>query len=272
VRLTEPQGITADNEFTFRLPSRSPIIIAADEALPVALRLALAASPARLVKPDDPSANVRAVLAEMANATLDKPSVTLVDDGPPVAKGTAVRVTAGSLAADGLDLEHAVCDAGPAIRASERSGGLIPLLEAGDAVLAALDVSNAKAGRLLVSRAIFGRDSTVANRPAFAILLSRAVRQLAGWDPLPRSLPADRAVVDPVWLYHTSATAGPEGVIVAPGDREGSDLGRDESMAAAQPGVEPAAGRLYAVSQLMLLFALILLLVETALHARGRIV
>jgi hypothetical protein len=269
--LTEPQGIEADNELEFRLPNRPPIVVAADESLPTALRLALAASPARLVKPNDPTAGVSAFISRAGRPTSGKPAVVLMDSGPPIERGSVVQVAAATPATDGLDLERAVCDAGRAIPRPDHPGGFAALLQAGEAVLAALDVSDPKAGRLLLSQALFGRGSTAPNHPAFAILLSRAVRQLGGWDPLPCSLPAGRAVVDPVWLYRASASTGP-GLIVAPGDRDGSDLNRDTDSASARPQTGLATTAAYAISQLMLLLVLVLLLVETALHARGRVV
>jgi hypothetical protein len=149
----------------------------------------------------------------------------------------------------------------------------IALVEVADAsartILAAIDEPMSGPARLRLGTALFGDRATVSDRPAFPILLSRAVRRLAGWAPPPFAVSAERAAVDPVWVCDVERARA---TLTAPGDRRASDSHRTAPDTPAAGAFGSTSVSMLTVSQLMLVLALILLVLEAVLHARGRIV
>jgi len=265
--VVETGGIPADNRLTVRLPIRDDIVIAAAANLPTSLRLALESGPARLTGPDHPNAAIRAVRAAADTESRTRPEVVLITDGAAVPGGSPVLIVQDAALTDGLSLEDAVCGAGPGLVPPVDADRFTPLLTGGGAVLAALDEATPAHPRLLLSTALFTDEATVPNHPAFAMLISRSVRRLAGWgDPL-APIPVERVWSDPTWAHAIDTTVGS---VRIPGSRTASDLSGGEHTAARATPM--ADGRWLTASRIMLLLALLLVVIDTLLHVRGRIV
>ena len=167
---------------------------------------------------------------------------------------------------EGLDFEQAVPGAGPVIDivSEDDTSRTTPLLTVDGDVAAVLWESPTQR-RIYVSTGLADAAGLSCARPAFAVFVARAVRYLAQWPDMPMVLTAAQAVQDPV-LVDGSAAA----VQIVPGDGEfdasvvvSSD---DTAALAAVGGSGSSSPYLW-----LLLLALAALMVDIALHLRGRI-
>lgn len=262
LELMPDDDLPADNRLALRLPRRAPIRARLAPSTPPPLRVLFESDPAVLVVADD-AAHDLDVLTGALPPELTRPAVIVVEGGPPVAAGAALEIDADSPLARGLAFDGRCAARGTALPA-------VPPLEplARTAAGQPLAAHGTLAGRpvLLLAPALLSEDAAACRHPAFAALLLRAVRRVAGWEDEPLVWPAARAATDPLW----PARRGHGGPLVSvSGSRADSDLART-------PPVEPPVGappgrRRPAAFELLLAAALALLLVEAALHARGRI-
>jgi len=230
-RLNPPDGRPADDTATFRVPLRTPVRVCGKDAVPEALRAALSADPSVQWSEGECTVELR------------------VGDGPSVAGGTPVS-------AGDHDFENAVCGNGRGIAST---AGARILLRAGESVLVASMADPSP--QLIVSDALWGEGSDVLARPALAMMLVRALRALAGWDDDPVTVPAERAVDDPLWVLD-------DAVMTMPGSRTASPV------ASAKAELQTAEVRRSwwpSLTTALLGLAFVAFLVEAALHARGRI-
>lgn len=230
-RLSPPDGRPADDTATFRVPLRTPIRVCGDDAVPDALRAALTATPSVQWTDTECSVELR------------------VGDGPPITGGTPIR---GS----DHDFENAVCGNGRGIAPTADAR---ILLQAGEGVLVA-SVGGPRP-QLLLSDALWGDGSDVPARPALAVMLVQTLRTLAGWDDDPVTVPAERAVEDPLWALGDAVTT-------MPGSRTASAVA---PAIAESPKGEVRRSWWPSLTAALLGLAFVAFLVEAALHARGRI-
>ena len=264
VTLRPGDALDADNRCAFHVPLRAPIRVGVDGVIPDVLRIAMQADRsvtiAGTVGDDDAD-----VVVGRARAALGRPAVILSDDGPEVSAGQPITVADTSPLLAGLDFTDATCGSGGSLGAPD--GAARPLLTAGDAIVAAVS-NGGPAPRVYLSSALTAADADVGRRPAFAILVARALRFLAGWDDDPLVLAPQRVVEDPLWARRRDHD-GP--VVGMPGSRRASDLSRAgvTDVEAVPPGSGRWAGPPLYVAVLILAVGLFLL--EAVLHARGRI-
>jgi hypothetical protein len=263
IELSPADALAADSRAQLRWPLRTAVRVATHGTLPLALRVLLEADPAVDIVEVGDEHDVVVVGAD-GDERADLPTIVIRQDGRQVEAGEPVRVFGESALAGDLDFESGTCGSGAALvtRDDERV-----LLKADDAVLALL--SGRRDGRrLLLSSALVADEADVCRRPAFAILMSRVLREFAGWyDPIV-AVPADRLPDDPLWPRRM---AGAGRVQSAPGSRLASDVSLEPLP---QPALAEPSSRRWsspALFELLMAGALVLMLLEAVLHVRGRI-
>ncbi|UCG16970.1 MAG: VWA domain-containing protein [Phycisphaerales bacterium] len=264
VTLSPNDALEADSRGVFHVPLRAPIRVGVEGSVPEVLRIAMEADRAVTIAGDVGDGDVDVVVGRARPAS-GRPAIIISDDGPEVSAGQPITVAGKSPLLAGLDLTDATCGSGASLGALD--GDARPLLTAGDEVVAAISTDGALA-RVYLSSALTAADADIGWRPAFAILVARALRSLAGWDDDPLVLAPQRVVEDPLWARRQDH-GGP--VVGMPGSRRASDLSRAgvTDVEAVAPGSGRWAGPpLYAT---VLILALGLFLLEAVLHARGRI-
>jgi hypothetical protein len=262
VVLSGDDAVKVDNKAVFRLPLRRPIRVSMDDGVPNPIRVLLRAAPEMDTSPARGNEDVR-IAAGVRNETTAVPEIIVVDEGARIEPGLPVRAVGDSDLLRGLELEDAVCGQGPALE--NLASGSEPLLTSGRAVVAAW-VEDRDRRRLLLSGATLSQDATLPHRPAFAVLLVRAVRLLTGWEADPIVLTPERSLEDPLW----PASSDPgSSVQIAPGSRTASDL----TAAGEASGEITASHRRFLPEPFEVLLALAVALagLEGLLHARGRI-
>jgi hypothetical protein len=263
VRVTPEDAVPADSRTRFRLPLRSLIRVALRGVVPAALRILTAADPAVHLVDEGQESDVE-IAVRADDPAEGTTRIVISDRGQPIAVGAPVYpIGTGPLVA-GLDFEGAGCGTGSAL--GRKLTGLQPLLTADEQVLAA--ASTAGPGRrLCLASALVADDAEICRRPAFAVFMGRSLRWLAGWDADPVVLPPERILDDPLWAERVGL---PGALSIMPGSTSMSDL-----TAAAKPAGGPEMTRaiwsMPAWFELLLYAGLVGLLVDAALHCRGRI-
>lgn len=262
VRLPGEDALAADNAGRFLLPRRGAVALAVDGTLPDALRILLSTDPTlRLVAPTD-----------------DHTVMVACDDGAPEGKVPTLHIVPGGSVLPSAQTVEVAADqaltAGLALGGALYEGRGLPAVADGDAVLlkagnvALATVRNdAPAPRVALAAGLFAADAEISCDPALVVLVTRAVRMLAGWDDARVSMPAARVQVDARWL---APRDGVRAQIFA-GGRDVSDVSRRTP--ASTPVTQPSRARCgWAPFEWLLLAGLGLLLAEAVLHARGRVV
>jgi len=263
VRIRTGDSVPADDQATIRLPLRGPILVSANESVPPAVRLALQADPLVQIVDAGQEADVDVRLGA-GQCSAARPAIIIDGSDSPDTTGRLVRVLGDSALTRGLDFEGATSGSGGGVSLPESAEAL---LGSGDAVLAALSTANEKPC-LHLSRALFADDAQTAQRAAFAVLVSRSLRRLAGWDDDPVILTPERAAADPVWARRT----GHNGAIMAmPGSRQAGDLSLPAPDDTKATTTEPPRWAVPAWFEVILSLAIICFLLEAVLHTRGRI-
>jgi hypothetical protein len=264
VELTGDDAVEADNRAVFRLPLRQAIRVATDDAVPNPIGVLLSTAPEMDTSAPLGKEDVRILVGRGSKGTT-VPAVVIIEEGTRIESGLPVRTTGDSNLIRGLELEDAVCGEGPALE--NLPLGSETLLTVGRATVAAwVRGKGQDHPRLLLSRAIVSQDATLPHRPAFAMMLIRAVRLLAGWEPDPIVLTPERALTDPLWA---DSSTPDRSVQVAPGSRVASDL----TVSGEASGRVTASHRRYLPEPFEVLLGLALALagLEAVLHARGKI-
>jgi hypothetical protein len=119
-------------------------------------------------------------------------SVQIVSQGAMLPAGIPITAAPDQPLTAGLDFEDAITAAGPAVPSDDP----IPILRAGDSVVASFDPANHTA---YLSSALVNDPADLPRRAAFPVLLNRLFRTLSGWTELPPSMPASRILNDPLW-------------------------------------------------------------------------
>ncbi len=259
LRLSSGDALPADDEASFHLPLRNPIRVRMADGVPAGLRIALQSDPAvRLVEPGQrPDIDVCRDDSETADG---RPCI-VVEQTPSLPPGARVAVAADHPFFRGLDLEGAadVLPPGP--------GDESILIAFGDRVLARFRGDSA-APRLVLADALWSEDASFRRRAAFAVFLARAVRRLADWDADPVVLSPRRHGSDPLWVERAGLSGHR---LIMPADRVSGDLtsttADGEPAASSGPRLRPEPE----LFEALLAAALLLLVVEAFLHARGRI-
>jgi len=275
-------GWQDDNNLRLRLPLRQPIKVFMDSGIPGVLKRLLESLPGLLWAPDAASADL-IVAEDRENLERGKAAIVIVDDGPqtdqayPVTADTEYPITAD------LDFEGGLCGQGAVLRQCRQSEkrhkqyefcqprcGALPadvrfILSAGAANVAAYQ--EGPAPRLYLASSLLADDSFASRRAAFAVFISRAVRQLCHWDLEPMIVPAGWPWLEPVWL---DAQQTQRTVELCRGGRNLSDLRTIPE--GDFPGPSPVSrwGGLRGFEWLTLL-ALALFILESYLHLRGKI-
>ncbi|MCP4590900.1 MAG: VWA domain-containing protein [bacterium] len=264
IHLTTDDAVSVDNHAHLRLPLRTPVRVAFIGPVPTALRLAVEADPAVRTVMLHGDADVR-VIAEPSPAEVEGPALVVVNSGPQLASGLSAVPVEQSALAEGLDFEGVVCGTGSALPAAV--DGAVPLLMADDRLVAALSTPDGP-GRLYLAEALLSADSQAVRQPAFAVLVSRSLRLLAGWDADPAVLGPERSLADPLWAQR----AGHGGAVsVMPGSRHSSDLHSDpvtDERASVTPSSRWSAPAWF---EIILYLGVACFLLEAALYTRGRI-
>jgi hypothetical protein len=126
-------------------------------------------------------------------------SVQIVSEGVMLPAGIHITPEADQPLVADLNFEDAVTAAGPVVP----SENLLPILRAGDAVVASLD---SVSRTVYLSSALVNEPAELPRRAAFPVLLTRAFRRLAGWTELPLAVPACRLINDPLWQRTAGAS------------------------------------------------------------------
>lgn len=261
VRLTTSDAVAADDGVRFRLPMRKTILARAPAGLPPTLQAALAGDPAlRLAEVND-NADVD-LLIDPSSSAFQRPALVLRTQGPPAPRA-AVRVNERIPWLRDLDFESALAGKGSALALP--SGAADVLVMADQTPLAAW-LGDPSGPRLELGSALFDVDSVAARRAAFAALVARGIRRLAGWTEGPIVLSPRRAADDPLWpaAFTEAAPA------VMPADRASADL---TAVGSALPAEGPPGrrGTGLLLFEWLLALAAVAVLIEGVLHARGRI-
>lgn len=264
IHLTDPDAIAADNVGHFRLPRRNPIAVAVVGSPPDSLRALLSSDPTiRFVEANEPRDIT--LICDGSGASAGTATIRVREDGLVLAATLGIDVVDGAPFTAGLSLQTALC-AGPGLPAAADAEQV--LLKIRDVPLVTLQTESGNAS-LNLAAALFTPQSDAGRQPALMILLSRALRHLAGWDDERASMPAERAQDDARW-WHT--LGGPTTTQVFPGSRLASDVSQATAAPASQVAASVQARWTPALFEWLLLAALLLLVVEAVLHARGRIV
>lgn len=256
VRLDVQDGLAADNQLAFVLPTLQPVRLAATRPLPTPLRLALESDPGiRMVESVDEG-----------DVCIDPPDGW----GGPSIRVRDSQVIPGGDSAVALMGEHALLEGlsfeqpDGEIAVSAPGGGGV-LIARGDVLLAAWDETEAGPS-LLLDSALWSQPPYLHRRADFPVFIARAVRQLAGRQVGPMTLTPIRAVQDPLWstdLVDASAAN------VMPADRASVALTvpRSDTSAADLAG----RGRRPCLAEWMLLLAFLGFVLDSWLYSRGRI-
>lgn len=259
VQLVGDSGIDADNTAAVVLPRRRVISFQQDGSLPAELRAALG-----VIGRFDVTNQTSVIrVGESVEESASTPAIRIIREGTTrVAAEQRITARADSLTAD-LEVEQATVGEGTAIDVNEE--GIVPLLIAGENVVAAIDRSG-HSPALLLSDSLFAEGATIVNRPAFFLLLQRACDELAGSTPTPRTVSLYRSMIDP-----TYKAAGVPEIRIA-GDRSTSDptaAPRDESTIELMSG---SATVMIPLATAALILAFLITLVDGLLIAKRRIV
>lgn len=264
VELASPDAVSADNKLTFRLPYRAAIRVAVEGELPDALRAVLSSDPSVAVVAADEEHDVDVVCGRTPIEP-KRPLLLVPDGGPLVPAPQRVQVDAASAWASGLDFEGASCGIGASLGPAD--GGTERLLTAGAYVLASI-TPDGPTPCFQLAPALVAEDSAACRRSAFAILASRGLRHVAGWDELPVVLTPERAVEDPLWARRMPNVGD---AITMPGSRDASDLSKQMSAGAADSQQPERRWAMLAPFEIILAVALAMFAIEAILHTRGRI-
>lgn len=260
-------AVGADNSAEAAVPRWPPIVAAAGEDIPLALRTALEAASVRVEAPG--SADASLVVTTGRRTGERRPQITIVADGTAIAGGLPVITTQAWTGLAGVGFLQAQTGQGSAISSDGAPAGIVPLLTAGEHVVAALESDTSGGGALLLGSALFGEGSTVPNDPAFAQLTARGARHLAGWETTPWSVSAARSTADPAWAVELALSRP---VTEVTGEPDVSNTYATQAKALeTSDAITPHRSR-WPASSLLLIAALALVLVEAFLHTRGRIV
>ncbi|HOA74050.1 MAG TPA: hypothetical protein PL151_16180 [Phycisphaerae bacterium] len=245
-----------DNNLSLRLPSRNRIRVALSGDVPAALRTGLESDPAvAVVDPADPhDIDVR---TGPSDATIERPTL-FVD----ASSAAAVADAPLFYAANHPLTRNLSFEGGQPADAGAREGAL---MELGEVTLATY-VPGAPA-RAVFSTRLWSNEPGLYRQPAFAVLLTRVVRQLAGWDAQPIALSPRRVLEDPLWADR-AMVAGPRNVM--PAERSTADLAAPAEQADAPSTLRGSWGRMRGF-ELAILLAVALFLGEAYLQTRGRI-
>lgn len=262
VRLLGEDTLAADNVGRFLLPRRGAAALAVVGTLPETLRIMLSTDPTmRLVGPTDD----HTVMVACADGALEEkvPTLRIVTGGPALAREQAVEATADQTLTAGLSFAGVTYGGNglPAV-----ADGDAVLLKAGDVALATVR-NDATVPRVALAAGLFATEAEISRNPALVVLVTRAVRVLAGWDDGRVSLPAQRVQADARWLEPRDGVKAQ----IFTGGRDVSDVSRS-APASARGAAVVRPGRSLALFEWLLLVGLGLLLIEAVLHARGRVV
>lgn len=261
ITLAEGGAVSADDRATIRLPLRRPVVFGFESEVADALRKALEA-----MQVGTGAGSAASIAVGTATTAGHAPlAVVVADDGQEKIAGSPADLVPGSSLVQGLSLEGAVSGQGADVRSIRGQAEIIPLIRAGGSVLAATSRDGTK---LYLSDALFAPGSTVPQRPAFMILLHRALREMAGWTEAAASVPLERCMEDPSWQ-----APGRGSFVSVTGSRSASDLRIADSPDATTAPADTAPA-VFPIDpwQLLLLLAMGLLVVEAFLQIRGRIV
>lgn len=249
VALDGNDAISGDNRIAFQLPDRRrirvvpvagfelpPVLVSVLKSLPeVSNELDGTSEPVIRIGPAGSDAEVQIMAAEATGEWLP------------------VRASGHSLVA-GMEFEDAVCRA--PVREIGRSSGDIPLLLADRFPLASLDPESK---RLIVAESFLDADSSVARRTGYLVFWATMLHQLAGWHDEPMTLSPVEGT--------RSTDPGADHLVMKAGFGN-FDLASDGAVATP----EGSGTTRPPVWQWLLGAALALMLVESVLNLRGRII
>lgn len=262
VELVGGDALAADDRASIRLPSQPSVAFNVEGAIPPALAAALST-----IDSNGSGATVIDVLQTSgpSNENATRPVIVMVKGGDAgtVTGGDRIVPTNDAWTMD-LPVEGAIVGRGVDLRSTSPTA--VPLLRAGDAVVAAVE-RDGRATRLLLSDALFAEQSTLPRRPGFVLLLGRAVRSMAGWTQSPVSLPLERRITDPTGLGDPARDAN-----LISGSRSDSDVTTIDGSRDAAPDAVGSNGRAFNLSIVTLVGAIGLLMLEGLLYATKRIV
>ncbi len=254
VQIRANEALGTDDSAEFRLPARTPINVRVQGHIPAALRAGLGADPSvRLVEPGQ---GCDVLVIADGSPRPRRPALVLSDE--PIASDEPIRAAGGHPLLTGLDFEESavVGVADGAIKSG------YALLSVGSQDVLTWPAEE-EPQHATINVALWSDRFSITRRPAFAALLIRMTRKLAGWSDEPLSVPVRRTVEDPTWVAAPWRPA-----TLVPADRQSADLG-----AAAAIQATPSSARRLAMSgfEWLLAGALVLCVVEAVLHLRGRI-
>lgn len=244
IRLTldVSDALVIDNTLELRLPTRSPIRVRIDDALPSSFRSALAAIPGVVLVTDKDSTPTLAI--------------RFVDDAIETIAATPVLAKERSLGTLAIR---------PTARHEADSGP--PLATISGRPLVSVITTNG-APQLRLSSAVFSANESLVSQPSFVAFLIDTIHRLAGWRTQAEVIPASRVVSDPLWVSDEQNSVD---VSYTAADRASADLTLVESTTEAlAPSLRSSV--LLEPFELLLVIAAIALLVDAMLFARGRIV
>jgi hypothetical protein len=258
--LREPTGNPADNFCTLRLPLRRAITVSSPEALPRALLLALEAIPARTTRTPDQEATLRAALVA-AGASATDADIVVVADNNDNNEPRDLRLVESPWTR-GLAFDDA--------RAASNDGFVARFDPAGDEPLLAVDgqpvmfLRTSASGRqqLWLSTTLLSGERAAATEPAFALLIARLGRTLAGWSEPSATITAARTVEDPLW---TEAMRATHRLTIAPGPHW-----RDAAAAPTETATDAERASAFGAVRWLLLGGLALILLESWLSRHAR--
>lgn len=255
------ERLMADQQVELILPGRQEVRFTLRQEIAAPLKIALSAAGSLV-----PATDAQAV--QVGDESIASgPAIVVVRRGNRrVPAGQVLTVNSRSPLMAGLDFEYAFSGEGPDLRGLDVNGSATvsePLILSGEAVLAGFTQETRP--RLLISQALLTPDSTFWRRATFALFIDRASRHLVGASALPYGINAQRQLADPTW-----ASVDPGEAIAVPGGRTVSNLNL-VSATADQPkaSVRVAWPEPF---EILLAIALLLLIAESLLHAKGRIV
>jgi hypothetical protein len=264
IRLPDPDAIAADNVAHFRLPRRNPIRVAVMGSPPDSLRALLTSDSTIQLSAADTPRDIT-LICDGSVVPENSATIRVRDDGLVLPATLGIDVVDGAPFTAGLSLQSALC-AGPGLPPAAQAEQV--LLRVRDIPLATLETDGGKSN-LNLAAALFAPPSDAGRQPALMILLTRALRHLAGWNDDRASMPAERAQDDARWSH---ALGGPTMPQIFAGSRLASNVAQSATASATQVAASVPARWTPALFEWLLLAALLLLVVEAVLHARGRIV
>jgi hypothetical protein len=259
IHLDVPDALAADNQAVFRLPLRRLIRIAAPTDLPAPLLLALRSDPAiRMVQPNDPCD-----LQVNPTDGWNGPSIIVPAQAAKVDGTAPLRTAARHPLLRDLSFDGAVANDE---QLESRAIGGETLLSCGSLpVVSRLGPSPAA---VRIDPALWSPPLLLHRQAAFAVLVARVVRRLAGWQDGPITLTCERASIDPLWTVDQGLGLHNESRLAS---RTSLSLTPDPTGHMASEPMLDRLSRGPVLAEWLLLLGLAGFIIDTLLHTRGRI-